>query len=115
MRATIVIAGVLFVGLVGCTSAGPPRNEIPSAIVNAQNAADHKKIADYFVSKALAYDAEAAQHELFARSYINRTRGDSGAMTSHCRALREQFLQAAKAARALAQEHSQLAESGQSR
>ncbi len=115
MRAKLVLAGMLFAGLVGCTSVGPPSNDIPSSIVNAVNSADHQKIADYFAGKALAYEAEAAQHDLIARSYVNRTRGDSASMQSHCRALRDQFLAAAKEARALAHEHGQLAAKGGTR
>ena len=112
MRAKLVLAGMLFVGLVGCSSVRLPSNDIPSTIVNAQNPSDHQKIADYFAGKALSSEAEAAQHDLIARSYINRTRGDSASMTSHCRALRDQFLAAAKEARALALEHRQVAAKG---
>jgi hypothetical protein len=62
--------------------------------------------------KAIAYDAEAAQHDQIGRFYINRPKGDPGSMTAHCRALRDQFLASAKEARALAQEHRVIAAKG---
>lgn len=104
-----ILVGIILAGLVGCTSVGPPAHDIPAAIANASGPADHQKIADYFERQALSYDAEAAQHDSLARSYINRTRGDSASMASHCRALRDQFVAAAKEARALAREHRQVA------
>lgn len=108
-----VLVALVLAGLAGCTSVGPPASEIPATIANASRPADHLKIADYFERKALAYDAEAAQHEINARAYINRTRGDSASMMSHCRALRDQFVAAAKEARALAHEHRQAAAKGE--
>lgn len=108
-----VLVATLLAGLVGCTSVGPPANEIPAIIANAATPADHQKIADYFERKALAYDAEAAQHDLLSRSYINITRGDSVSMIAHCRVLRDQFVAAAKEARALAREHRQVAAKGE--
>lgn len=99
------LVAMFLTALVGCSSAPPPASDIPAAIVNASGPADHQKIADYFEGKARAYDAEAAQHDQFARTYMNRTRGDSASMMAHCRALRDQFVAAAKEARALAQEH----------
>lgn len=112
MRAKLALTGMLFLGLIGCASVAPPSTDMPAAVATAINPGDHQKIADYYASKALAYDAEAAQHDRIGRSYVNRTRGDSTAMLSHCRALRDQFIAAAKEARALAQEHQQVAAKG---
>lgn len=106
------LVAMLLAALAGCSAVPPPVSDIPAAIVNASGPADHQKIADYFDGKARAYDAEAAQHELIARTYMNRTRGDSASMMSHCRALRDQFAAAAKEARALAHEHRQAANGG---
>lgn len=106
-----VLVALLLAGLAGCTTVGPSV-DMPATIVNASTAADHQKIAEYFEQKARSYDAEAAQHDLLARAYINRTRGDPASMTSHCRALRDQFAAAAKEARALAVEHRQVAAKG---
>lgn len=108
-----VLVAMLVAGLVGCTSPGPPATDIPATIANASGPADHRKIADYFERKALAYDAEAVQHDLLARSYVNLTRGDTVSMIAHCRALRDQFVAAAKEARALALEHRQVAARGE--
>jgi hypothetical protein len=107
------VIAMFLAGLMGCSSVGPPTTDIPATIASASGPTDHQKIADYFERKALAYDAEAAQHELLARTYMNRTRGDSASMMSHCRALRDQFVAAAKEARALSQEHRQAAARGE--
>lgn len=87
-------------------------DDMPATVASALKPAEHERIADYYASKAAAYDAEAAQHDRIGRSYINRTRGDSTAMQAHCRTLRDQFIAAAKEARALAQEHRQVAAKG---
>jgi hypothetical protein len=112
MRTKRILAGMLFLGVVGCTSISPKPNDIPANIANAASPADHQRIADYFTQKANEYEAEAALHERIGKSYINRPKGDPGSMTSHCRALREQFLVAAKEARALAEEHRQIGAKG---
>jgi hypothetical protein len=112
MRINSIMAGMLLIGLVGCSSMGPPPNEIPASIAKASTPADHQRIADYFTQKARDYDAEATMHASMARSYSGRPRGESGAMGAHCRALHDQFTAAAKEARALAQEHRQVAAKG---
>lgn len=112
MRTKLVLTAILVAGLVGCASVAPPANDIPASVASARSPADHLKIASYFESKALGYEAEAAQHDRIARAYVNRTRGDSASMQSHCRALRDQFVAAARQARVLAQEHRQLAAKG---
>jgi len=113
MRTKLLLAGMLLVGAAGCTSMAPNPNDLPASIAaniaTATSPADHHRIADYYTQKAAEYDAEAAWHERVAKSYVARPKGDPGAMTSHCRALREQFGAAAKAARGLAEEHRQLA------
>lgn len=88
------IAAMLLVALAGCAAVPSPASDIPAAIGNASGPADHQRIADYFEGKARAYDAEAAQHDLIARTNMNRTRGDFASMLSHCRALRDQFVAA---------------------
>lgn len=112
MRIKSILAGVLVMGLVGCTTVAPTANEIPTVIANATTSADHQKIADYFAQKAAGYDAEAAWHDRMARSYSGRPKGDMGAMSAHCRTLRDQFVVAAKEARALAEDHRQVALKG---
>lgn len=113
MRVKSAISAVFLIGLVGCsTMVGPTPNDIPASIATATTPGDHQKIADYFARKAVEYDAEAAQHDLMARSYINRPKGDVGSMISHCRALRDQFVSAAKTARTIAQEHRLMAAKG---
>lgn len=112
MRAKLGFTGLMLLGLLGCTSVAPPSTDIPSAVASALAPGDHQKLADYYASKVVAYEAEAAQHDRIGRSYINRTRGDTTAMVSHCRALRDQFAAAAKEARALAQEHREVAAKG---
>jgi hypothetical protein len=112
MRIELAFAGMLLIGLVGCTTVGPTANDIPASIATATTPGDHLKIADYFTQKAVDYDAEAARHELMARSYYGRPKGESGSMTSHCRTLRDQFASAAKEARAISQEHRQVAAKG---
>lgn len=113
MRAKLAIAGMFFIGLVGCnTMVGPTADDIPASIATAKTPGDHEKIADYFIQKAVEYDAEAARHELMARSYTNRPKGEFGSMISHCRTLRDQFVSAAKMARTIAQEHRLIAAKG---
>lgn len=90
----------------------PKPNDIPANIATATSPADHQRIADYFTQKATEYDTEADWHERIAKSYIGRPKGDPGSMTSHCRTLRAQFVAAAKEARALAEEHRQIASKG---
>lgn len=109
MHTKLILAGILFLGVVGCTSMGPKPNDIPVNLANATSPTDHQKVADYFTQKATEYDAEAASHDQNARTYITRPKGDYASMASHCRALRDQFLAAAKEARALAAEHRQMA------
>lgn len=106
MRTKLTIAGMFFIGLVGCnTMVGPTSNDIPASIATARTPDDHRKIAAYFTQKAVEYDKEAAQHELMAQSYTGRPKGEFGSMISHCRSLRDQFVSAAKMARSIAQEH----------
>ena len=105
----ILIAGGLLT-LAACTSI-PPISELPENIANATTAADHQRIADYYAKKAASYDAEAAWHEKMAYTYAGRPRGDLSAMMSHCRALKEDFINAAKEVRALEEAHRQLASS----
>ncbi|RJG11769.1 hypothetical protein [Massilia cavernae] len=113
MRVKLAIAGILFIGLVGCnTMVGPTANDIPASIASATTPGDHQKIAEYFAQKAVEYDAEAAQHDQMARAYTNRPKGEFGAMISHCRNLRDQFVSAAKTARTMAQEHRLMAAKG---
>lgn len=109
-KLALIAAGLAIVGLVGCTSV-PPVGEIPAEIANAKTAADHQRIAAYFAQKAASYDAEAAQHEEMARSYVGGPRREQHmpAMAVHCRSLRDQFVVAAREARALEQAHRQLA------
>ena len=109
MRTRLILSGLYLSALVGCTSMGPPPNEIPAAIATASTAADHQRIADYFSQKAADYEAEAANHEKLSRLYRDSPRAMPGAMASHCRALRDQFQTAAREARALAEEHRQFA------
>jgi hypothetical protein len=112
MRITSILAAISIFCLVGCTTVGPTPNEIPPNIANASTPADHEKIAAFFSQKAVSYDAEAAWHEKMARTYTSRPKGDMGAMSAHCHTLRDQFVAAAKAARALAQEHRLVASKG---
>lgn len=113
---TILLASLALITLVACTSV-PPVSEIPESIANATTAADHQRIADHFAQKAASYDAEAAWHERaalsysreVAPSYFGRSKHDPSAMISHCRKLREQFVNSAIDARALEQAHRQLA------
>jgi hypothetical protein len=109
MRAKLILSGICLSVLVGCTSMGPPPNDIPAAIATATTAADHQRIADYFSRKAAEYDAEAANHDKLSRTYRDSPRALPGTMASHCRTLRDQFLAAALEARAIADEHRQIA------
>jgi hypothetical protein len=107
----LLMASTFAVALAGCsTMVAPGPNDVPASIATASTPADHQKIAKYFTGKAAEYDAEAARHDLMARSYTNRPKGDVGSMVSHCRNLRDQFVASAKEARALAQEHRLMAE-----
>lgn len=99
------LAAVSLFVLVGCTTVGPALNEIPPSIANASTPAEHEKIAAFYELKAQSYDTEAAWHERMAMSYSGRPKSDMGAMSAHCRTLRDQFVGAAKTARMLAQEH----------
>jgi len=113
MNAKLLLVGIFCLGLVGCnTMAGPSANDIPANIATASSSGDHQKIAEYFTQKAVEYDAEAARHDLMARSYISRPKGDVGSMISHCRSLRDQFVSSAKTARMIAQEHRLIAAKG---
>lgn len=103
-----ILAGFAFLTLTACSTV-PSVSEIPASIANATTAADHQRIASYFAEKAANYDAEAALHEKMAISYAGRPKGDLGAMTAHCRSLKDQFTTAARDARTLEQAHRQLA------
>ena len=108
MRTRVILASLALIALTACTTA-PNVAEIPANLATASSAADHLKIADYFAQKAASYDAEASWHSRMAASYAGRPKGDLSAMISHCRALQEQFANAAKEVRALEQAHRQLA------
>lgn len=113
MSIKLVITGMFVVGLLGCsTMAGPGALNIPAAISAATTPSDHQKIAEYYTRKAAEYQSEADQHEMLARSYTSRPKGEFGSMISHCRNLRDQFISAANTARAMAQEHRQMATGG---
>lgn len=110
MRSTIsfVIAGIALITLAACSSV-PPVNDLPAYIARASTAADHSRIADYFAQKSVSYENEADLHEKMALAYASRPKGDLPAMQAHCRSLQEQFINAARDARAIEQTHRQLA------
>ncbi len=107
-KISAVLASLALIILTGCTSV-PTTNEIPASIANAKTAADHQRIADYFAQEAVKYDAEAAWHEKMGATYAGRPKGDLESMMSHCRTLHEDFVNAAKEARSLEQEHREMA------
>ena len=81
MRIKLAISGMFLVGLVGCnTMVGPTANDIPASIATATTSSEHLKIADHFTRKAAEYEAAAVQHEMMARSYTNRPKGEFGSM-----------------------------------
>lgn len=106
--ALLVIFGLLL-SAAACTTV-PPVGEMPDSIASAKTADDHRKIAEYFAGKATSYDAEAAWHGKMAASYAAHPKTDLASLRSHCNALREQFLNAAREARALEQAHRHQAE-----
>lgn len=111
MRIRYLLSSLALVGLTACTSV-PPVGDIPASIANYTSASDHQRIADFFTEKAAKYDAEAAWHAKAANVYYaSRPKGDPIAMRAHCLSLQEQFINAAKEARALADAHRQLASS----
>lgn len=106
------LAATLFV-LGGCSTVAPVA-ELPASISNATTPEDHLKIADYFAQKAVAYDAEAQQHDRMAKTYIGPfNRGNPESWASHCRALRDRLAGAALEARELEKAHRQIAASTQ--
>lgn len=107
-KSSVVLFGLALIVLGACTSV-PPVGDIPASIATAKTSADHNRIADYFAEKAAGYDREAAFHERMGRSYTARPKGEMSSMIAHCRSLREQFLSAAREARALEQAHRQIA------
>ena len=107
-RLGVLIIALSLATLAACSSV-PISSEIPASIANASTPADHQKIADYFAQKAASYESEAAQHEKMAASYAGRPKFDLPAMAAHCRSLHDQFVNAAKEARQLAEAHRQLA------
>ncbi|WP_295754422.1 hypothetical protein [Undibacterium sp.] len=109
MNVKLILSGILFASVVGCASVVPTMNDIPPAIATASTPAEHQRIADFYMQKAREYDATAIQHEQTARAYLSNNKTALGAMTKHCRALRDQFSAAAKEARALAELHVQMA------
>lgn len=113
MNAKLILAGILFTGLVGCASVPPTMNDIPAVIATASTPAEHQRIADFYMQKAREYDATAILHEQTARAYMGNSKTSLGAMTTHCRALRDQFSAAAKEARTLAQMHVKMAAGGE--
>jgi len=107
-RFGVLIIALALVTVAACSSV-PSANDIPASIANASTPADHQRIADFFTQKAANYEIEAAWHEKMALSYTNRPKGDLPSMIAHCRTLRDQFANAAKEARLLADAHRQLA------
>ncbi|UUZ48540.1 hypothetical protein LP420_38385 [Massilia sp. B-10] len=111
MRAKLGFTGMLLLGLLGCASVAPPSTDIPSAVASALAPADHQKLADYYASKAVAYEAEAAQHDRIGRSYINRNArrhdGNGVALPGPARPVRR-----SGQGSALAQEHREVAAKG---
>lgn len=107
-RFCALVVALALVTVAACSSV-PSANEIPASIANASTPADHQRIADFFTQKAANYETEAAWHEKMALSYANRPKGDLPSMMAHCRSLRDQFANAAKEARQIADVHRQLA------
>lgn len=109
MHIRLFLGSLVLIGLTACTSV-PPVGDMPASIANATSASDHQRIADFFTEKAAKYDAEAVWHGKAANVYYaSRPKGDPIAMRAHCLSLQEQFTNAAKEARALADAHHQLA------
>lgn len=106
----LVLSAAILSGLIGCsTMRGPSPGDIPASIATATSRGDHQKLADYFAKKAADYQSEAAQHDVMARSYTSRPKGEYSSMILHCRNLRDQFIAAAKTARIMAEEHRNMA------
>ena len=100
-----ILAGVLLLGLTGCSTLGQqPEPDIAAQVAAASTAADHRRLAEYFAKKAAEYDADAARHDKLSRSYMGPPKAP-GAMAGHCRTLRDQMAAAAKTARGMADEH----------
>lgn len=100
--------------LLAACSATPVVADVPAALKVAKTGDDHRRLADYFESKATAYAAEAEEHGrltgLYAGGLGTGGRYERGAsMAAHCRQLQTQFSNAAGEARALAQAHRELA------
>jgi hypothetical protein len=100
--------------LVTACSTAPVVTDVPAALEVAKTGDDHRRLADYFESKAKAYEAEAAEHGRLAGMYRgglgSAGRYERGAsMAAHCRQLQTQFSNAAGEARALARAHRDLA------
>lgn len=102
--------------LLAACSTTPVVTDVPAALQAAKSPADHLKLAEYFDTKAAAYEAEAAEHGRLAVAYQGGLgvggRADKGAsMASHCRFAQTQFRNAAGEARSMAQAHRDLASS----
>lgn len=105
MIVKLLVSLAIAASLAGCSSVPRPTKDIAASIRAGLAGEDHLRVATFFEHKAFAYDDEAAQHERLARSYISRTEGDPASLSLLSRRLRDQMLESAKVARALAAEH----------
>jgi hypothetical protein len=96
--------GGLFQG--GAGAPEPSDAELTALAANARTPADHRALAEYFVTAAKRYTAGATDHEAMAQAYRGTKIAQSAA---HCDRLVQLSRDEAKEANALAAEHQQLA------
>lgn len=90
----------------------PTEGELAALAAHARTPADHRALAEYFVTVALRHTTEADEHVWMARAYRGHANRRGGDAAAHCDRMVKLSREAAKEARAAASVHSELANVG---
>lgn len=93
------------------------KKEVKALVASAKTTGEHMKLVEYFNQKADRLEAESTEHEKLAEQYRNDPTSQatatkhpmSGRTAAHCEYFAKSTREAAKAARALAAAHEQMA------
>ncbi len=107
---TVLMATLLVVSLIsGVMGMASEEEEMSKLIETASTPEDHMKIAGFYEKEAEKLEAKANSHAAMADAYRRRTKPIPG-MVQHCSNLSKKYKDAAAEYRAMASEHTKMAQ-----
>lgn len=110
---TISIVAVMVVSIIsGAIGKASEEEEMSKLIETASTPEDHMKIAGFYEKEAAKLEEKANSHAAMADAYRRRTKPVPG-MAQHCSNLSKKYKDAAAEYRAMASEHTKMAQETQ--